>query len=80
MMMQGGDDLRCLATFDITSMAVMFERACRKKGIAAKIVPVPRSISASCGLACDFPCEEEEQVRALCEEKHIETASFHRME
>ncbi|MFA7622002.1 MAG: DUF3343 domain-containing protein, partial [Aminobacteriaceae bacterium] len=53
MMMQGGDDLRCLATFDITSMAVMFERACRKKGIAAKIVPVPRSISASCGLACD---------------------------
>ena len=52
--------MRCLATFDITSMAVMFERACRKKGIAAKIVPVPRSISASCGL---------EIGRASCRER-----------
>ena len=72
--------MRCLATFDITSMAVLFERVCRRQGIPAKIILVPRSITASCGLACDFPCEEEERVRALCESERVETASFHRME
>lgn len=72
--------MRCLATFDVTSMAVLFERVCRKEGIAAKIVPVPRSISASCGLACEFPCERDEAVRALCDAKEIDVTEFHVMQ
>ncbi len=69
--------VRCLATFDITSMAVLFERVCRKEGIAAKVIPVPRSISTSCGLACEFPCGEEERVRELSEKKHVDVSSYH---
>ncbi len=69
--------MHCLATFDITSMAVLFERVCRKEGIAAKIVPVPRRLSTSCGLACEFPCEEEERVRELCGKKHVDVSDFH---
>ena len=72
--------MRCLATFDVTSMAVLFERVCRKEGIAAKIVPVPRSLSASCGLACEFPCERDEAVRALCTAKGIDATEFHTLE
>jgi hypothetical protein len=61
-------------------MAVLFERVCRKEGIAAKIVPVPRSLSASCGLACEFPCERDEAVRALCAVKGIDVTEFHTIE
>ena len=43
--------MECIATFDTTHMALYFEKACRAEGLSVKIVPVPRSISASCGLA-----------------------------
>lgn len=69
--------MHCLATFDTTSMAVLFERVCRKEGIGAKIVPVPRSLSTSCGLACEFPCDSEPRVRELCENKNVDVSSYH---
>lgn len=72
--------VRCLATFDITSMVVLFERTCRKHGIAAKVIPVPRKLSTSCGLACEFPCESNETVKELCTLKHIDVSSYHQME
>ena len=72
--------MRCIATFDVTTMAVLFERECRKVGIPAKIIPMPRSLSASCGLACEFPCEEDNGVAELCRARHVEVASFHRIE
>lgn len=68
--------MRCLAIFDITSIAVLFERTCRKEGIPAKIVPVPRKLSASCGLACEYPCESDSLVREMCSRKNIPVSSF----
>ena len=50
--------MECLATFDTTHMALFFEKACRASGLDVKIIPVPRQISASCGLACSYPCGE----------------------
>lgn len=73
-------NLRCIATFEVTSMALLFERTCRKKDIPAKVVPVPRRLSSSCGLACEFPCESGDDVRALCEERKIDVESYHEME
>ena len=72
--------MKCLATFHITSMAILFERTLRKEGLAVKVVPVPRSLSASCGLACEFPCDAEERVKAACAERKIEAAGFHKMD
>jgi len=67
----------CIATFRTASMTIMFERTCRKEGIRSKIVPVPRSLSASCGFACEFPCEAIENIKQICETKKIEVDSFH---
>ena len=67
----------CIATFRSTSMAIMFERVCRKEGIRSKIVPVPRSLSVSCGMACEFPCETMESIKQICETKKVEVDSFH---
>lgn len=71
--------MECLATFDTTHMALLFEKACRTSGLHARIVPVPREISASCGLACRYPCDSEETVRQICREKKLEIAGFHRL-
>ena len=63
--------MACLATFKTTSAALMFERCCRKSGIAARIAPVPRKLSSSCGLACEFPCDKRADVEAISAEKKI---------
>lgn len=61
-------------------MALMFERACRKAGVKARIAPVPRKISSSCGLACDFPCESLPHVQEIAREANIEVAAIHELE
>ena len=70
----------CLATFKTTSMALMFERACRGEGIAARIAPVPRKLSSSCGLACEFPCEAQGTVESLARTRKIDVAAFHNLD
>ena len=70
----------CLATFKTTSAALMFERTCRGAGINARIAPVPRKLSSSCGLACQFPCEERNTVEALALGKKISVAGYHSIE
>ncbi len=70
----------CIATFDTTHMALRFEKICRAAGLGAKIVPVPRRLSTSCGLACRYPCEDEAAVQELVQEKHIEVIGYHQLE
>lgn len=72
--------MRCIATFETTSAALMFERACRKEGFGAKIVPVPRKLSESCGLACEYPCEADGEIRILCGARGIDVRSWHTFE
>ncbi|HOI82258.1 MAG: DUF3343 domain-containing protein [Thermovirgaceae bacterium] len=67
----------CIATFDTTHMAILFEKTCRNAGFSCKIVPVPRSISASCGLACRFRVEDETMIRQLAMEHSIEVLEYH---
>lgn len=69
----------CIATFDTTHMALYFEKTCRASGLDVKIIPVPRQISASCGLACKYPCDVFERVEALVTEKAIEVAEYHQL-
>jgi hypothetical protein len=71
--------MECLATFDTTHMALLFEKACRAQGLSARVVPVPRELSASCGLACTYPCESEETVVEICRVKKVEVAGFHHL-
>lgn len=72
--------MECIATFDTTHMALYFEKTCRAKGLNVKIVPVPRSISASCGLACSYPCDDFESVKKAVSERSIDVAEFHKIE
>lgn len=69
--------MECIATFGTSHSALMFERLCKKEGLGAKIIPVPRSLSSSCGLACKFPCEAKETLCALSREKKIDVEGYY---
>ena len=42
---------KTVVTFHTTSDAMAMERYCRNAGIAGRIIPVPRELSAGCGMA-----------------------------
>ena len=67
----------CIATFETTHMAILFEKTCKKAGLSVRIVPVPRYISASCGLACRFSLQDEARVRDLATENSIEVLQYY---
>ncbi|MBQ6772973.1 MAG: DUF3343 domain-containing protein [Synergistaceae bacterium] len=69
--------MSCLATFKTTSAALLFERTCRASGIEARIAPVPRKLSSSCGLACEYPCDKRVIVEELAVGKKIQVAGYH---
>ena len=66
-----------IATFFSHFGAVRFKKTCEKLGIPAQTMPVPRSLSSSCGICTKFeadsPCpagsysEETEKVVLLTE-------------
>ena len=55
----------------------MFERTCRASGIPARIAPVPRKLSSSCGLACEFPCDKRQEIEEIADTKKIQVAGYH---
>ena len=60
-------------------MALFFERSCRGAGLDVRIIPVPRALSSSCGLACSYPCGDDEAVRSIAEQNGIEVSDYHRI-
>lgn len=56
---------RYLLTFYSTSGAMAVERYCKDNGIAGRLIPVPREISASCGLSWAVPLEQKEEIMVI---------------
>ena len=56
---------RYLLTFFSTSGAMAVEKYCQQNGIAGRLLPVPREISASCGLSWAVPLEQKETLAAV---------------
>lgn len=56
---------RYLLTFYSTSGAIAVEKFCRKNEIPGRLLPVPREISASCGLCWAVPAEEKQKLKSV---------------
>jgi len=67
----------CVITFPSTHLALKWEGLAKKERINVKIIPVPRQISSSCGLAGRFSCEEKKEVLDLCEKEKIEIENIY---
>lgn len=44
-------ELKLVVTFHTTADAMAMEKACKESGVDGRLIPVPRSISAGCGLS-----------------------------
>lgn len=53
-----------LLTFDSTHQAMLSESLLESAGIAIMIIPTPRQITASCGLAIIHAAADQERVEA----------------
>jgi hypothetical protein len=60
-----------VATFDNTHNALRFEKTLKENQIRLTVMPVPREVSASCGLSVKFNLEEFAKVRALASDNEI---------
>ena len=62
---------RLIITFHTTTEAMAMEKACKEAGADGRIIPVPRAISAGCGLAWAAKLESEAALRELMERNGI---------
>jgi hypothetical protein len=52
--------------------ALQAEKRLKGKGIATKLIPVPRQLSSDCGVCLRFEQKDEPEVRSVLEEERIE--------
>ena len=70
----------CLVvTFDATAAAMAAEKYCLERGVPGRLIPVPREITAGCGLAWKAEVEQEEAVTAALEAAGIAYCGVHRV-
>ena len=69
---------RLIITFYTTADAMAMEELCRAQKADGRIIPVPGSISADCGLAWCAAPECEQSLRCLMETKHIRFQGVYR--
>ncbi len=63
---------KCVVTFRTTTGAMAMERACKAAGVPGRLIPVPRTITAGCGMCWAAPPEAREAVEELVMEQHLD--------
>ncbi len=69
---------RLVITFYTATDAMAMEQLCREKQADGRIIPVPGSISADCGLAWCAKPESEPLLRAMMAEQGVRFQGMHR--
>lgn len=70
-------ELKLVVTFHTTADAMAMEKACKESGTPGRVIPVPRAISAGCGLAWCAELSAREEITAMMQEADIEPEDLH---
>lgn len=73
------DNCICVFTFYSTHLALEFEKILKEEEYQVKLIPVPRQISSSCGLAGRVSEDDIEVIKDLCSKKEIEFENVYRV-
>lgn len=65
-----------IITFHTTADAIALEKACKETGRPGRMIPVPRELSAGCGLAWCTDPEQAEDFKAFLVERKLEWEDF----
>lgn len=66
-----------MVAFHTTADAMAMEKACKENGVSGRLIPVPRSISAGCGLAWCAALEERANIVGVLRSAGIEEEELH---
>jgi hypothetical protein len=67
----------CVASFPSVSHALRFEKLMNSLQKPIKLIPVPRIISSSCGIAARFPQEELDKITAHVVSGEVEVENIY---
>lgn len=70
-------ELKLIVTFHTTTEAMAMEKMCREQQVPGRLIPVPRVLSAGCGLSWCADVEEEVQISRAIEAAGIEIEAIH---
>lgn len=62
---------KCVVTFRTTAGAMAMERACKEAGLPGRLIPVPRSITAGCGMCWAALPDAREALEDLVIARHL---------
>ena len=70
---------RLIITFRCTTDAIAMEKSCKATGAPGRLIPVPRSISASCGLSWCAPPTSRTALEKLLQDQDLDPMNLQMM-
>lgn len=67
----------CYLIFSTVHSALKMEKILQKKSLKFKLVPIPREISSSCGMAILFSCSDKRIMEEILVQENIDKVDFH---
>lgn len=66
-------------TFHTTAAAIAMEKLCRAKGLPGRLIPVPRELTADCGMSWRAEVQDRAVLAALTEAEGLEVDGFYEL-
>lgn len=73
-------ELRAVITFHSTTSAMAMEKLCKEKALSGRLIPIPRIITAGCGLAWSTNPIDRYKIENLMKEYNINYDSIYELE
>lgn len=73
-------ELKLVVAFRVTADAIAMEKACKETGAPGRLIPVPSSISAGCGLAWCTGVKDREQILKVLHDIRIEEQDLYELQ
>ena len=70
-------ELKLAVTFHTTADAMAMEKACKEQNAPGRIIPVPRAISAGCGLSWCADLSDKERIAEVMQSVGIQEEEMH---
>ena len=70
-------ELKLVVTFHTTADAMAMEKACKEQNAPGRIIPVPRAISAGCGLSWRADLSDKERIAEVMQSVGIQEEEMH---
>ena len=69
--------MKLIVTFHTTTGAMAMESLCKERGVPGRLIPVPRAITAGCGLSWCAPLESRGEIETLVVAEQMDHDGFY---